>query len=218
MQSPQVAEYTQKQIVEKTKHAAKVAGELLQEISNLIKPGISETEAKKKAVELYEKFGIKKNWHNPYIYFGTNTVLTFKDKSKEEKILQEEDIAYIDIGPIIDDVEGDIGHTLVFGNNDLFKELKSQSENIFNIACNYWKENNPTGIELYKYIYELTDKTGFLFNLNPAGHLIGSFPHKGWKEGLNTYPFIPEAGYWILEIQIRHPEKSYGAFYEAVLI
>ena len=218
MQSPLVAEYTQKQVIEKTKYSAKIANELLKEISKIIKPGISESEAKKKAIELYERFEIKKNWHNPYIYFNTNTILTFKDKPKEEKILQEEDIAYIDIGPIIDDVEGDIGHTLVFGENKLYKELKSQSENIFENACNYWRESSPTGVELYKYIYKLTNDAGFIFNLNPAGHLIGSFPHKGWKEGLNTYPFDPEPGYWILEIQIRHPEKSYGAFYEAVLI
>jgi methionine aminopeptidase len=218
MQSPLVAEYTQKQVIEKTKHSAKVAYELLNEISKIIKPGISESEAKKIAIELYEKFGIKKNWHNPYIYFGTNTVLTFKDKPQEEKILQEEDIAYIDIGPIIEDVEGDAGQTLVFGNNDLFKQLKLQSERIFEVACNYWRENDPTGIELYKYIYKLTDDAGFIFNLNPAGHLIGSFPHKGWKDGLNTYPHHPEVGYWILEIQIRHPEKSYGAFYEKVLL
>ena len=64
----------------------------------------------------------------------------------------------------------------------------------------------------------LAKEAGFDFNLNPAGHLIGSFPHKGWKEGLNTYPYVPEPGYWILEIQIRHTEKSYGAFYEAVLL
>ena len=218
MQSSLVAEYTQKQVIEKTKHAAKIASELLHEISNLIKPGISESEAKKKAIELYKKFGINKNWHNPYIYFGENTILTFKDKPQKETILQEEDIAYIDIGPIIDDVEGDAGQTLVFGDNSLFRELKSQSEKIFSLAVDYWKTQSPTGTGLYEYIYKLTNDAGFIFNLNPAGHLIGLFPHKGWKDGLNTYPYIPQAGYWILEIQIRHPEKSYGAFYEAVLI
>ena len=54
--------------------------------------------------------------------------------------------------------------------------------------------------------------------LAPAGHLIGSFPHLGWKEGLNNYPYLPEPGIWILEIQIRHPELPYGAFYEDVLL
>ena len=218
MQLQEVKDYTQKQILEKTKQASELAFKLLDEISLIIKPGISESEARAKTKKIYEKNGIKKSWHNPYVYFGTNTILTFKDKPKEEKILNDEDIAYIDIGPIIDDIEGDAGHTLVFGNNLLYKELKFQSERIFNLGIDYWKKNKPTGIELYSYIKKLTEDVGFIFNLNPAGHLIGSFPHKGWKEGLNKYPHCPEAGYWILEIQIRHPEKSCGAFYEKVLL
>lgn len=218
MQAPPVAEYTQKQIIEKTKYAAKVANKLLNEIVKFIKPGITEGEATEKTIQLYSKFGIKRNWHNPHIFFGTNTILTFKDRAPEENTLQVEDIAYIDIGPIIDDIEGDVGKTLVFGNNKLFKELKLQSECIFENAVNYWRKNNPTGIELYQHINNLTEDAGFVFNLNPAGHLIGAFPHTGWKEGLSTYPFKVEPGYWILEIQIRHPEMSYGAFNEAVLI
>ncbi len=218
MQAPQVSEYTELQVIEKTKHAAEIAERLLNDISQIIKPGISEGKARKEALKLYEKYGITKNWHNPYIFFGTNTILTFKDKTKEELILQKEDIAYIDIGPIIDGVEGDTGHTLVFGNNPLFKELQHQSEKIFNSSVDFWRKNKPTGIELYDFVYKETENSDFIFNLNPAGHLIGSFPHKGWKEGLNTYPYIPEPGYWILEIQIRHPEKSYGAFFEAVLL
>lgn len=218
MQYPQVFKYTQEQVLEKTKHSAKIAHELLLKISEAIKPGISESQAKVKSFEIFEKYGVKKNWHNPYIRFGTNTILTFKDKVDKDIILQEEDIAYIDIGPIVDGIEGDAGHTLIFGENKLFKELKSHSENIFKLGVQFWKESKPTGIELYKYITDLTKKASFDFNLNPAGHLIGSFPHKGWKDGLHTYPYMPEAGYWILEVQIRHPEKPYGAFYEAVLL
>ena len=218
MQSPQVKEYTSSQILEKTKHASEVAFRLLGEVSKIIRPGISENEVCTKTFEIFKTHGVKKSWHNPYIRFGSNTILTFLDKSKEEKILQEEDIAYIDIGPIVDNIEGDAGHTLVFGENKLFQELKFQSERIFNLGVESWKKNNPTGIELYKYIHELTEGAGFVFNLNPAGHLIGSFPHKGWKEGLNTYPFCPEPGYWILEIQLRDKKLSYGAFYEKVLL
>ena len=218
MQIQSVEEYTNTQVLEQTKYAAKVAHELLLKISEAIKPGISESQAKVKSFEIFEKSGVKKHWHNPYIRFGTNTILTFKDKVEKNIILQEEDIAYIDIGPIIDDVEGDAGHTLIFGENKLFKELQSQSENIFKLGSEFWRKSKPTGIELYKYIIDLAKKTNFKFNLNPAGHLIGSFPHKGWKEGLHIYPYVPEPGYWILEVQIRHPEKPYGAFYEAVLL
>lgn len=218
MQSSPVREYTEKQILEKTKYASDIAFKLLNEISLVLKTGIKESEAQEKALKIFAQNKIQKNWHKPYIYFGTNTILTFMDKSKEEKVLREEDIAYIDIGPVIDEVEGDAGHTLVFGKNPLFHELKFQSEKIFNLGVEYWRKNNPTGIELYKHIHNLTQDAGFIFHLNPAGHLIGSFPHKGWKEGLHTYPYPVEPGYWILEVQIRHPEKPYGAFYEKVLL
>ena len=218
MQAPAVSEYTKQQVLEKSTLAAKVAEELLKEISSFIHPGVTEEQACLEALKIFERHGIKKSWHKPYIYFGTNTILTFMDKPKEEKTLQNEDIAYIDIGPIINEVEGDAGQTFVFGQNTLFCNLKHQSERIYNLAQEFWQKNNPTGIELYKHIYKLTEETDFLFHLNPSGHLIGSFPHKGWKEGLHTYPYIPEAGHWILEIQIRHPTLPYGAFYEKVLL
>jgi Xaa-Pro aminopeptidase len=218
LQAPPVSEYSQRQIIEKTTHAADVATLLLQEISAFLRPGVTEGQARMEAIRIFERNGVDRSWHKPYIYFGTNTLLTFKDKPQEEKTLQEEDIAYIDIGPIVGDVEGDVGHTLVFGNNLLFLEIKATTEQIFNQGRRYWMEHNATGVELYEYIETLTKDAGYIFNLEPAGHLIGSFPHKGWKEGLNTYPYPVEPGIWILEVQIRHPEQPYGGFQEAVLV
>jgi methionine aminopeptidase len=215
---PNVTEYAQRQIIEKSRYAANVAKDYLYEISRIIQPGITEGEARQEAVEISKRMELQTYWHKPYIYFGSNTILTFRDIPTEEKTLQEEDIAYIDVGPVIDDVEGDAGMTLVFGNNPLFHDLKHQSERIFAMARQYWLDNQPTGIELYKYVYQLTEETGYVFNLDPAGHLIGSFPHKGWKNGLHTYPCPVEPGLWILEIQLRHPEIPYGSFYEEVLI
>jgi methionine aminopeptidase len=136
--------------------------------------------------------------------------------------LQENDIVTLDIGPVIcvdgQEIEGDVGRTVVIGNNPLFHQLKRASEEIFQKATDYWRQQKPTGVELYQYIHRLTEQAGFVFHLEPAGHLIGSFPHKGWKEGLSHYPFTPEPGIWILEVQLRHPTEPYGAFYEAMLI
>ena len=218
MQPQEVKEYTREQVIEKTRETSELTHKVLNQISSMIKPGMGESRAREIAGEVFESHKIKKSWHKPYIYFGPNTILTFMDKSAEEKILQERDIAYIDIGPIINGIEGDEGRTLVFGEDELFLDLKHQSERIFKLALNFWKESTPTGTELYQHIYKLTNEAGYIFNLNPAGHLIGSFPHKGWKKGLNTYPHTPEPGYWILEVQIRHPKKPYGAFYEKVLL
>lgn len=218
MKTPDVAGYSSKQDIERVLKVAQQTDELLQEISANIKPGMKETEAIAMALDLYAQYGVTRSWHKPYIRFGTNTICTFKDKSPEDNILQEEDIAFIDIGPIFDNIEGDAGHTLVFGNNPMFHELKKQSKEIFDEARQFWLDNNPTGIELHQQIIEISKSKGFVFNLVPAGHLIGSFSHEAFSEGgIDTYPKNIEANHWILEIQIRHPSEPYGAFYESIL-
>jgi len=166
---------------------------------------------------------VEKQWHRPYIYCGAHTLLTAYDpKPRDILTLGESDLAYIDIGPIITvdgvAVEGDVGKTFMFGENPLHYHLKQTSEEIFQAARNYWAAYRPTGVELYRYIHRLTVEAGLMFNLATPGHLIGSFPHLGWKQGLHSYPYPVEAGIWILEIQVRHPKQPYGAFYESLLI
>lgn len=218
-----VAAYHSRQIIEMTQTAHEQAWHILEAISATIRPGITEEQARQNAQAIYAQYGIEKSWHRPHIYFGSHTLLSAYDpKPPENLTLQENDIAYIDLGPVLSingvDIEGDVGQTLAFGDNPLFHQLKHATETIFAQARDYWHCEQPTGIELYQHIIHLTETAGFRFNLEPAGHLIGAFPHTGWKNGLNHYPHTPEPGIWILEVQIRHPIEPYGAFYEAVLI
>lgn len=218
-----VAHYSARQITAMSQAAHHKAWHILEEISALLKPGITEAEARDAALTVYARHGVEKSWHRPHIYFGSHTLLSAYDpKPAEILTLGENDIAYIDLGPVIPvdgvDIEGDVGQTLVFGDNPLFHQLKAATERIFTQASNYWQAQQPTGIALYDYITQLTEAAGLLFNLEPAGHLIGSFPHLGWKQGLNHYPHTPQPGIWILEVQVRHPVEPYGAFYEAILV
>jgi hypothetical protein len=88
---------------------------------------------------------------------------------------------------------------------------------MFHELLEFWKKNDPTGQELHVEAHKAAARRGVLFNLDPAGHLIGTFPHKGWKRGLNHFPGKIEKGVWVLEIQIRHPELPCGAFFEDLL-
>jgi len=217
-----VAAYSEKQVLRLTTAAYQAAAKMLDEIADGLRPGMTEVEARQMADDIFARHGVEKHWHRPYINFGAHSILTFIDpKPKDILTLQEDDIVTLDIGPVIRieglEIEGDIGKTVVFGDNPLFQRLKQASEEIFEQACNYWRKNQPSGIELYRYIHQLTEQTGFVFHLEPAGHLIGSFPHLGWKHGLHTYPHKPEPGIWILEIQMRHRVEPYGSFQEAVL-
>jgi hypothetical protein len=51
-----------------------------------------------------------------------------------------------------------------------------------------------------------------------AGHRIADFPHTARRRGsIEKLEYIPATNRWILEIQIRHPEKPFGAFFEDLL-
>ncbi len=209
--------YLSEQISEKAIAQATLAHLILDEILAFIQPGKMESDVKSYALSRFEHHGIERIWHPPYVRFGEHTLLTFMDKAKEDRILSEEDIAFVDIGIVKDGMEGDAGKTIASGDHPVFQHLARASESIFKDAVAFWKRENPTGIALYQFIHRAAKELNVTFNLDPAGHLIGAFPHKGWKRGINNFPEHIEAGKWILEIQIRHPEQPYGAFYEDLL-
>ena len=210
-------EYCAEQNVSAAIEQAKLAHLILDEVLAYLRPGVLESQVKEYAQQCFAKHGIERTWHPPYARFSEHTILTFQEKAKEDRALQEEDIAFVDLGIVRGGIEGDAGRTITFGNNDVLKHLADASQTIFKQAVQFWKANNPSGIELYEHIYALADKSGVKWNLDPAGHLIGAFPHKGWKRGINHFPEKIEAGKWILEIQIRHPELPIGSFYEDLL-
>lgn len=200
-------------------NASILAIKILDDIEKIILPGISESQATDASHLIFKKHGIEKLWHRPLIRFNQNTLCTFKDRPNTNYILQEEDIAFIDIGIVKDGIEGDVGKTIVFGKNKEFLRLKDTSEMLFHDAIEFWKTENPTGIQLYEFIYAQAKNYDVIFNLSPAGHLIGAFPHThAWTKGANTYPEKLLAKGWILEIQIKSPTQPFGAFYEGLLM
>ncbi|MGB9151457.1 MAG: M24 family metallopeptidase [Alphaproteobacteria bacterium] len=209
--------YASQQDIDAAIVAAKFAHQLTDEILTLVRPGVRESEIKTEAEKVFAARGIDRIWHQPYIRFGSNSLLTFQNKAKTDRILEAEDIAFIDIGVVKGGVEGDAGRTIAFGENKTLHDLAKASETIFKETAAYWKQHNPTGAALYEYTHRIAEKLGVIFNLDPAGHLIGAFPHRGWKRGLNHFPEQIIGGTWILEIQIRHPELPLGAFYEDLL-
>ena len=211
-------QYTSAQVFEKVKSSSELTWTILKEAKAILHPGISESQAVLKIKALMQEFKIDRIWHPPYVRFGKHTLLQFHQVAAEDLTLQENDIAFIDLGIVKDGVEGDAGLTLAFGNNPEYINLLNATEQIFQEGRDYWLTHDPTGIELYNYILTRTEQLGHSFNLDPAGHLIGAYPHMGWRKGVNTFPEKISAGHWILEIQIRHPTLPFGGFYESLLI
>jgi hypothetical protein len=211
-------EYCSHQDVNEIKSASNKSKKLLDEIIGQIRPGRSESEVYSKSLEIYQDHGIKKSWHNPYIKFGKNTSLTYSCKKTEDLILAEEDIAFVDIGPIWGQTEGEVGKTIVFGSNKIFWDLKYNSELLFEMGLEFYRAKNPTGIEMQSFINQKAHELGYKNLLESSGHLIGLFSHSAvWNKGIGHFDQAMSPGIWILEIHIKHPNLPYGAFYEDIL-
>lgn len=193
--------------------------QVLQEIARHIFPGMSEESACELAKNHLKENGFEKNWHRPIVRFGVNTLLTYAGKSEPDVVLKENDIFFLDLGPVLHGYEGDVGKTFSIGNDAEMIRCARDVEEIFFAVKNHWQTEKASGEKLYEFAEKIAIEKGWIFiRENASGHRVSDFPHhvyyKGDVAGLN---FTPASGIWILEIQIRHPSKSFGAFYEDVL-
>ena len=203
--------------LQKFYHARDVARDITFELSSLIRPGMVEVQAHELYKNLCIKFSIEKNWHPPKIRFGPNTLKTFKEES-DPYTLQEEDIFYIDIGPVVDGHEADYGETFTIGSNYDHKHLADTSQKVFHEVCEQWKTTKSRGPELYEWAKVRAKAYGYHLNMGSDGHRIGDFPHHVFFKGAIiecSEQLLPNA--WILEIQLDHPKLKFGAFYEDIL-
>lgn len=204
------------ELLEKARHQT---WDLVHAIAEQVRPGHTEKDIENLAKPLFEKFGVEKKWHPSKFRIGVNTLKAFREVSEPDVVLQENDLFFVDIGPVFDGHEGDCGKTFCVGNNNEHQDMVQASMDIFNEVKFHWKETGKTGEELYKFAQETAQKRGYIMTLNGAsGHRIGDFPHAIYHKGtLVEFKDNPQDKRWILEIQIRHPEKPFGAFYEDML-
>jgi len=203
--------------LDKFYHARDVARDIAYELSSVIKPGMLEADAHDLYKKICAKFEVDKNWHPPKIRFGPNTLKTFKEPS-DPYTLQEEDIFYIDIGPVIDGHEADYGETFTIGSNYEHRHVADCSKKIFDEVSQHWKSNKVFGSELYQWATLRAKEYGYTLNMGSDGHRIGDFPHHVFFKGAIIEckeQLLPNA--WILEIQLDHPKLKFGAFFEDIL-
>ncbi len=193
--------------------------EVLHLISDRIQVGMLEEEANELAKSTLQEMGTRQGWHPPYVRFGSNTIKNYGSPSEPGVRLGEDDIYFIDIGPVWQGYEGDAGETFVTGNNPELLRCSVDAKRIFEIVSQKWKNSEFSGEALYQFAEETTRELGWVLNLDLSGHRLSDFPHDVYYEGsLATISFRPAPKLWVLEIQIRHPEKPFGAFYEDLLL
>jgi Xaa-Pro dipeptidase len=198
---------------------------------NLIRPGAKESEVNEGIYALAESmFGISRYWHKRIVRVGPNTLAPY-DENPPDLSVGEDDIVFLDFGPVFEEWEADFGRTYVVGNNPLKRKLCRDIEEAFASGKRYFQQHPEiTAAELYAYAQQLAETSGWEYGGPIAGHLIGVFPHEkiaGDKITLYVHPKnhnrmrVPDASgrerHWILEIHFVDRELQIGGFYEELL-
>lgn len=192
--------------------------EIVLEFSKTLIPGMTEKEARQLLEDTLDKSGLEKRWHPTKLRMGPNTTKSFRDISDDYTLL-ENDIFFVDVGPVYYNHEGDYGETFVVGNNAQLKKLAEDAKIIFYSTQAAWKELNLTGKELYAHASEEAQKLNLKLNSNMYGHRLGDFPHAVHsKVQLGTINFSPAPQLWVLEIHVINEELGVGAFFEDILV
>jgi methionyl aminopeptidase len=191
----------------------------LRQIAANIKPGMVEEDAAAMARDVLGSMSMRKGWHRVIVRFGPNTTKDFMAKSEPGVVLGEQDIFFIDIGPVYEDTEGDAGETFVFGDDPEHHKAKADVRALWDDVRNLWREQGLTGSALYDYAITSARERGWELNLDLSGHRLSEFPHEAHYDGsLADADLVPKANLWVLEMAIRHPTRQFGAFYEDLLL
>jgi Xaa-Pro aminopeptidase len=199
-------------------HARAMTWKVVDEVATKIRPGMRESEANVICKEVLHELGMGRIWHPILIRFGENTLKTFKERPEVDPQLAENDIFFVDLGVVWDHHEGDAGATFVVGNDAEMKACAEAVKTIFDDVEHHWRTTGAGGTALYEYAAQRAEALGWRLNVDIKGHRVSDFPHAIYKAGnLGDFDERPDACLWILEIQIAHPTRPFGAFYEDLL-
>jgi Xaa-Pro aminopeptidase len=177
------------------------------------------------------EFGIKRHWHKKIVRAGKNTLSAYQD-DPPDRIIEEGDILFIDLGPVVKGYEADIGRTYVLGNDPRKLKLRNDVEAAwYEIQDWYQLHTTLKASALFQYAAGKAEEYGWEFGGAIAGHIVGKYPHEQPLDPLSLeldiHPDNPndiflhdEDGnerHWILELQFIDRENEIGSYFEQLL-
>lgn len=202
------------------------------ESAGLIVPGKTEAELDADIFELAKRdFGVTVHWHKRVVRTGLNALTTYYD-DPPLRTLGDEDIVYLDFGPVFADWEADMGRSYALGRDPERKRLVADLPRVFaTVQAHYHASPDITGAALYAFAQSAARAAGWDFGGKIAGHIVGEFPHAQLVPGDRDLHRIAPANptrmrdpdsngrerFWILEIHLVDRDRQFGGFYERLL-
>jgi Xaa-Pro dipeptidase len=212
--------------------AEKRAERLFDEIERrgLLQSGRDERQIEKDIYSIaLQDFGVEKHWHKRIVRSGPNT-LTIAADNPPSRAIETNDIVYVDLGPVFEDWEADLGRTYILGDHPGAPLVADLPVIFERVQAHYHASPDITGAELYAFAVDAAEEAGWIFGGAIAGHLVSEFAHAlipGDKDLTRIHPRNPKPmrdpddlgreRHWILEIHLVDPTRSYGGFYERLL-
>jgi Xaa-Pro dipeptidase len=209
------------------------AEQLFREIvaRDLLRPGATENDVNDTIFALArELFGVSTYWHKRIVRAGVNTLEPY-DENPPNLTIGNDDILFLDFGPVFENWEADFGRTFVLGSDPLKHKLRHDVAAAFAEGKQYFDDRPEiTSSELFAYACSLAEKYGWEFGGRIAGHLIGQFPHERIAEDKVSLYVHPQNDlrmrsvdangqrrHWVLEIHFVDRARRIGGFYEELL-
>ena len=63
-----------------------------------------------------ERFGVRSHWHKRIVRAGANTLLPYAE-NPPDLVVADNDIVFLDLGPVFGQFEADVGRTFVVGKD-----------------------------------------------------------------------------------------------------
>ncbi|MGV0624360.1 M24 family metallopeptidase [Mycolicibacter minnesotensis] len=197
----------------------------------MVRPGVGERQLSDEIRDLAaDMFGVTRHWHRRVVRAGENTLLPFH-ANPPDRVLADDDIAYLDLGPIFQEWEADFGRTFVLGSDPDKLALRDALPRVWNAGRAHFDAHaDITGAQLFDHVVGLAQGEGFEFGAPIAGHLVGEFPHKkisgddarfyiapGSDEPMRRTDRTGRVCHWILEVHLVNRERGFGGFCEQLL-
>jgi Xaa-Pro dipeptidase len=201
------------------------------ERDGLIRQGFSEREVEDRIGELAQReFGVRKHWHRRIVRAGANSI-TIAGDNPPVRTIEADDIVYVDLGPVFEAWEADIGKSYVLGGDPQKHRLVADLPRVFErVQAHYQSDPDITGAALYAFAQEAAADAGWRFGGKIAGHIVSEFAHAliPGDRALNRIgpqnpkPMSDSDGkgrvrHWILEIHLVAPDGGFGGFFERLL-
>lgn len=219
--------------VERLRDAQAKAVALFDEIERrgMVRPGVGERQLSDEIRDLAaDMFGVTRHWHRRVVRAGENSLLPFH-ADPPDRVMADDDIAYLDLGPIFEEWEADFGRTFVLGNDPDKLALRDALPRVWSAGREFFEaQAGITGAQLYNHVVGLARAAGYEFGAPIAGHLLGEFPHKkisgddarfyitpGSDEPMRRTDPTGRVCHWILEVHLVNSDRGFGGFYEQLL-